>query len=526
MIVVSGIHTGLTELLGRCLEQHWVKTGIRVRVLGVCQWGRVMENDDLTRLQHSGNKNPVSHYHIDSKPDVGKFWLHSNVTDFLLVDDGTCLESDDVLVSFIAGVLGQFKNEVQVAHVVFDDSDVSVKTVKKATELKQNSFVLELDGTISNSSLIQKQVMQDAPRTGTGNDDVSSLIHSVPCNHKSDFIVNSILNQALEPVADPFKKLQLAYKWNNASVCEDICVKSNLDSNQENEVLFEASRCLINGNAQFCRIYVSFNLLDFDYFGSEEKLCKLYKEVYQSNDDLILSKMFSNFFNFDRFPFSFNNYLDLDDMNKLSLFLNKLSKKVNLDVKIHFEGVAEERRVKNPMRELFIFALLTEKYELAEEMWIYLPNKITTSLFAAALITQISDCFVKRKLNLQKNFEQMKNWSHHFERKASEMIEYCHKNDPDRTGACMKIKYEDWSNIDMAGFAQSCGSSREFLATEACTHFTQQRWYHYIHPHESVAKIGKVITLILCPDNFRFIYILAVILVAIMLFSFHGLVFD
>ena len=488
LVITSAIHTGFTELLGKCVDQRWTKTGENTRVLGICNWGIVMENEDLVRQHHSGSKSVLSNYHIDSKPDNGRFWLHSNVTDFLLVDDGTCLDSDDVIVSFTSRLLEQFELEVPVANLVFDDSEFAMKICGKALETNQNIYVIERGGSKTNvlSGLI------DALKSDTGSefsieevkshallgpdqqetiqDSILSKIHSkeslisqifkIPLTQNADLSVNFVLNRCLESISDPFKKLQKTYLWNRASVCEDVCVSNTLDSNQEIDALVEASRCLVDGNAQFCRIYVSFNLLDFDYFGHEDRLCKLYKEVFQSNESLILSKIFMNFLPAGKFPFSFDKPLDSKDVDQLKLFLKKVSSKLNLDVKIHFEGDLEERRVKNSMRELFIFSLLTEKYELAEELWIYLPNKITTCLFAAAVLTQIGSRFHKRKLDLQKNFEEVEKAGRHFEAKASEMIEFCHRRDPDRTGACMKIKYPDWSDMDMAGFAQSCGSAR------------------------------------------------------------------
>ena len=110
------------------------------------------------------------------------------------------------------------------------------------------------------------------------------------------------------------------------------------------------------------------------------------REVFQSNENLIFSKRFMNFLPAAKFPFSFDKPLDSKDVDQLKLFLKKVSRNLNFVVKIHFEGNPEERRVKNPMRELFISNLLTENYELAEELWIYLPNKITTCLFAAAVL--------------------------------------------------------------------------------------------------------------------------------------------
>ena len=61
-----------------------------------------------------------------------------------------------------------------------------------------------------------------------------------------------------------------------------------------------------------------------------------------------------NFLPAAKFPFSFDKPLDSKDVDQLKLFLKKVSRNLNLDVKIPFEGDLEERRVKNPMRELFV----------------------------------------------------------------------------------------------------------------------------------------------------------------------------
>eukprot|EP00730_Choanoeca_flexa_P005209 TRINITY_DN11904_c0_g1_i7.p1 TRINITY_DN11904_c0_g1~~TRINITY_DN11904_c0_g1_i7.p1 ORF type:complete len:1110 (+),score=209.84 TRINITY_DN11904_c0_g1_i7:56-3331(+) len=125
---------------------------------------------------------------------------------------------------------------------------------------------------------------------------------------------------------------------------------------------------------------------------------------------------------------------------------------------------------------LFVWAVLTNKYELAEKFWLAGDESIPNALFAATLLRRMGQSKVLSKPHLEEARESMLANADKFEALATGVLSDCHASDADKTTLLLTSKSNVFPTMSVMDAAFS-GRHLDFMAHPSLQTVVNRLWY-------------------------------------------------
>ncbi|XP_072167495.1 transient receptor potential cation channel subfamily M member 3-like [Diadema setosum] len=88
-ILTGGTHTGVMRHVGRAVREHTLRSRQKITAIGVVSWGIVDNREDLIETRSEVSTQRIKHYRLTSSDRGSGASLDPNHTHFILVDDGS-----------------------------------------------------------------------------------------------------------------------------------------------------------------------------------------------------------------------------------------------------------------------------------------------------------------------------------------------------------------------------------------------------------------------------------------------------
>ncbi|CAH1785123.1 unnamed protein product [Owenia fusiformis] len=125
-----------------------------------------------------------------------------------------------------------------------------------------------------------------------------------------------------------------------------------------------------------------------------------------------------------------------------------------------------------PFRELFIWAVLMNRLELAKFLWERGDEAVINAIAASAICKSLADRTAlydsdlnDEYLHSQREFEQM----------ACGVLDECYSTDPDKAAILVEREYETWGSMNVLEMAAEA-NDKKFLSTVCCQNCITIRW--------------------------------------------------
>ena len=145
----------------------------------------------------------------------------------------------------------------------------------------------------------------------------------------------------------------------------------------------------------------------------------------------------------------------------------------------------EDELISEPMRELFIWAILFNKPDLAEFFWRKLDHPVMTALMGAyilkGLVGRIS-VYEQEHYNFAESKER-------FEKLATDSITQCYTMDADMTKIILQYKHSEWGQMTVMDAAAQA-DCRKFLGSHMCQEELEERWNRKIRSNSGILLLG------------------------------------
>ncbi|KAG8181944.1 hypothetical protein JTE90_000055 [Oedothorax gibbosus] len=528
-LFTGGLNYGLVKVVGDAVRkrQYLLSTKERmihgIRCIGVAKWGCV-ENSDLlintdSKEMHYSRYKVKPHHKLES----GRAFLNPGHTHFLLVDDGskrTCKgtetfrvelmhkissskEEEGLAIPSILLVLGGDLDSIDeillclqkdipvllccgsgdIADIIAmatsccnvsgskcerltaeEDKDLIRNLLNSYNKKHSKSGVAVLDAKVKDIYKCCKKKHLIHIFEINGNESLDLYILSTVIKHKRGA---SLRDQLL-----------LAVNWNRPDVAKKLfpdCGSWPLDIIEE-----AMTSALISNKPAFVRLLLKRGIVMRDYL-TVGLLRTLYNECINENEAaLVVLKDLTHK----------DKHFNLRD---ISNFLGFLMRKHRHDIYqrditckrgIESTGISGEH-FEQPFRELFIWAVVVLRTELALFFWNETQKPLQMSVVATALYWRLNMSYEneEKSIYIDKKKE--------FEKIAVGVLEECDKMDWRKTSEILNYRDPYWGNMTLLDLA-ILGYDRAFMSSETCIKITEQLWFGKLESN-TVLKLSLTI---------------------------------
>ena len=185
-------------------------------------------------------------------------------------------------------------------------------------------------------------------------------------------ILKALLNGKTARTKDP---VELALTWNRCDdVIREILQSEGVDINKRPNMDKLMTRAILEDKIDFIALFIEFGF-EFAKFLTPKKLAHIYKESICENNSLLMAMLKEYGSNKSEFK--------LEDVYQIVYrFSSSKPRRVLLELS---DGGGTIKVLQDPFRELFIWAVLTDRMEASEFFWKYCKNAVSLALIGSVL---------------------------------------------------------------------------------------------------------------------------------------------
>ncbi|KAF8784547.1 Transient receptor potential cation channel like protein [Argiope bruennichi] len=459
-LFTGGLNYGLVKVVGDAVRkrQYLVSTKERmihaVRCIGVSKWGCV-ENSDLLintdpKEMHYSRYKVKPHHKLES----GRAYLNPGHTHFLLVDDGTkriCKGTEAFRVELMHKISATKEEEGSRCErlAAEEDKDLIRNLLNSYAKKHAKNTVPMLDAKVKDIYKCCKKKHLIHVFELNGNESLDLHILATVIKHKRGATLRD--------------QLLLAVHWNRPDVAKKLfpdCGSWPL------EIIEEAmTAALITNKPAFVRLLLKRGIVMRDYL-TVGMLRTLYNECISENEaaQVVLKDLTHK-----------EKYFNLRD---ISNFLSFLMRKHRHDIYqrditckrgIESTGISGEH-FEQPFRELFIWAIIVLRTELALFFWNETQKPLQMAVVATALYWRLNMSYENEEKSIYVDKKK------EFEKIAVGVLQQCDKMDWKKTSEILNYRDPYWGNMTVLDIA-ILAYDRAFMASETCIKITEQLWF-------------------------------------------------
>ncbi|KAJ8028997.1 Transient receptor potential cation channel subfamily M member 3 [Holothuria leucospilota] len=522
-ILTRGTNTGVGIHVGDALNNHSVKMRGRITTIGMCSWGVLNKRENFL------GKDLIKSYHSVACPIAKGFKLNSHHTHFLFVDDGTVGQSGaEILLrqKFEKHISQQRLNtqeRVPVVSVIIEGGPTAIRTVLANISAHPRIPVVVFDGTgraadilafaqkYSNeegclTDSLRVQLLETIKHTFSFNQHQAENLYKdlMLCMKKKQLITVfclgedgledfdlAILSALLKAQsrANPGNKLRLALAWDRADIAkQQIFVHGkDLSEGTLEQAMFEA---LANNQVDFVKLLKD-NGVNFQKFLTVARLEDLYNTT--SGPPNTLGYLVSDVRKSGRQEQRYNLYdigMVVENLmggtysssytsRKFKVQYSSLKKELSFSFKrnVDIQGLSSTVTSETflyPFNELFMWAVLTKRHQMALFLWKQDEEALAKALIASQLYKAMAKA--ADLINLENEIgEEFIKYSVEFKTLALKLLDQCYKEDDDVTLQLLTVKLDNWSDQTCLSLA-AAAEHLDFMAHPCCQVLLSDLW--------------------------------------------------
>uniref|UniRef100_A0A8C1D7V6 Transient receptor potential cation channel, subfamily M, member 5 n=1 Tax=Cyprinus carpio carpio TaxID=630221 RepID=A0A8C1D7V6_CYPCA len=532
-ILTSGLRFGITKNLGQAVRDHSLastSTKVRVVAIGIAPWNMIQNRDLLL----SAKPDHPATYPSEDLPHGAVYSLDCNHSHFILVDEdpqrpgatgemrvkmlkhislqrtgygGTGSIEIPVLCLLVHGeprILQRMYKNIQnsipwlilagsggVADILVTLMDRGCWDADMVQELLINTFTNGLHSTEITSWIKLIQRILDHGHLLT--------VHDPEQDSEMDTVVLKALVKACksqsQEAQDFLDELKLAVAWNRVDIAKSEIFSGDVEWSDLEEVMMEA---LINDKPDFVRLFVD-NGVNINEFLTYGRLQELYCSVSEKNllHTLLLKKHQVHLASKrtsghphtepgDRRPrFTFHEVSKvlkdfLDDTCRG--FYQKLPRMGKGRLFHSHKNLPDmDHRCVHPWRDLFLWAILQNRQEMANYFWAMGPEAVAAALVGCKIMKEMAHLATEAA-----TARSMKNAK--YEQFAMDLFSECYSNSEDRAYSLLVRKTCCWSKATVLNLA-TLADAKCFFAHDGVQALLTKVWWGAMRTDTSIARL-------------------------------------
>uniref|UniRef100_A0A8C2GCN6 Transient receptor potential cation channel, subfamily M, member 5 n=1 Tax=Cyprinus carpio TaxID=7962 RepID=A0A8C2GCN6_CYPCA len=528
-ILTSGLRFGITKNLGQAVRDHSLastSTKVRVVAIGIVPWNMIQNRDLLL----SAKPDHPATYPSEDLPHGAVYSLDCNHSHFILVDEdpqrpgatgemrvkmlkhislqrtgygGTGSIEIPVLCLLVHGeprILQNIQNSIPwlilagsggVADILVTLMDRGCWDADMVQELLINTFTNGLHSTEITSWIKLIQRILDHGHLLT--------VHDPEQDSEMDTVVLKALVKACksqsQEAQDFLDELKLAVAWNRVDIAKSEIFSGDVEWSDLEEVMMEA---LINDKPDFVRLFVD-NGVNINEFLTYGRLQELYCSVSEKNllHTLLLKKHQVHLASKrtsghphtepgDRRPrFTFHEVSKvlkdfLDDTCRG--FYQKLPRMGKGRLFHSHKNLPDmDHRCVHPWRDLFLWAILQNRQEMANYFWAMGPEAVAAALVGCKIMKEMAHLATEAA-----TARSMKNAK--YEQFAMDLFSECYSNSEDRAYSLLVRKTCCWSKATVLNLA-TLADAKCFFAHDGVQALLTKVWWGAMRTDTSIARL-------------------------------------
>uniref|UniRef100_A0A8C1D901 Transient receptor potential cation channel, subfamily M, member 5 n=1 Tax=Cyprinus carpio carpio TaxID=630221 RepID=A0A8C1D901_CYPCA len=519
-ILTSGLRFGITKNLGQAVRDHSLastSTKVRVVAIGIAPWNMIQNRDLLL----SAKPDHPATYPSEDLPHGAVYSLDCNHSHFILVDEdpqrpgatgemrvkmlkhislqrtgygGTGSIEIPVLCLLVHGEPRILQNSIPwlilagsggVADILVTLMDRGCWDADMVQELLINTFTNGLHSTEITSWIKLIQRILDHGHLLT--------VHDPEQDSEMDTVVLKALVKACksqsQEAQDFLDELKLAVAWNRVDIAKSEIFSGDVEWSDLEEVMMEA---LINDKPDFVRLFVD-NGVNINEFLTYGRLQELYCSVSEKNllHTLLLKKHQVHLaskrtsghphtepgdrrprFTFHEVSKVLKDFLD-DTCRGFYQKLPAVSGHKNLPDMDH--------RCVHPWRDLFLWAILQNRQEMANYFWAMGPEAVAAALVGCKIMKEMAHLATEAA-----TARSMKNAK--YEQFAMDLFSECYSNSEDRAYSLLVRKTCCWSKATVLNLA-TLADAKCFFAHDGVQALLTKVWWGAMRTDTSIARL-------------------------------------
>ncbi|XP_016367451.1 transient receptor potential cation channel subfamily M member 5 [Sinocyclocheilus rhinocerous] len=539
-ILTSGLRFGITKNLGQAVRDHSLastSTKVRVVAIGIAPWNMIQNRDLLL----SAKPDHPAAYPSEDLPHGAVYSLDCNHSHFILVDEdpqrpgstgemrvkmlkhislqrtgygGTGSIEIPVLCLLVHGeprILQRMYKNIQnsipwlilagsggVADILVTLMDRGCWDADMVQELLINTFTNSLHSTEITSWIKLIQRILDHGHLLT--------VHDPEQDSELDTVVLKALVKACksqsQEAQDFLDELKLAVAWNRVDIAKSEIFSGDVAWSAQDleEVMMEA---LINDKPDFVRLFVD-NGVNINEFLTYGRLQELYCSVSEKNllHTLLLKKHQEKQAHLASKRMSGHPHTEPGDRRARFTFheVSKVLKDFLDDTcrgfyqKLPAERMGKgrlfhsqknlpdmDRRCDHPWRDLFLWAILQNRQEMANYFWAMGPEAVAAALVGCKIMKEMAHLATEAA-----TARSMKNAK--YEQFAMDLFSECYSNSEDRAYSLLVRKTCCWSKATVLNLA-TLADAKCFFAHDGVQALLTKVWWGAMRTDTSIARL-------------------------------------
>ncbi|XP_070541073.1 transient receptor potential cation channel subfamily M member 5-like [Ptychodera flava] len=139
-------------------------------------------------------------------------------------------------------------------------------------------------------------------------------------------------------------------------------------------------------------------------------------------------------------------------------------------------------------RDIFLWAIITQRFDLAEYAWERLEEPIMASLVVSLAMKSVAEKVPQRQQKKKDDYTEI---SRKYERKAIEIIGIAHLSDAQKADKLLEDEHKCWNKFTCLEVAIG-GKAKAFLSQDCCHYKLRKMWFGEIDVEESSPKARKL----------------------------------
>ncbi|XP_016102616.1 transient receptor potential cation channel subfamily M member 5 [Sinocyclocheilus grahami] len=534
-ILTSGLRFGITKNLGQAVRDHSLastSTKVRVVAIGIAPWNMIQNRDLLL----SAKPDHPATYPSEDLPHGAVYSLDCNHSHFILVDEdpqrpgstgemrvkmlkhislqrtgygGTGSIEIPVLCLLVHGeprILQRMYKNIQnsipwlilagsggVADILVTLMDRGCWDADMVQELLINTFTNGLHSTEITSWIKLVMSMDDTVHDPEQDSELDTVVLKA--------LVKACKSQSQE-AQDFLDELKLAVAWNRVDIAKSEIFSGDVAWSAQDleEVMMEA---LINDKPDFVRLFVD-NGVNINEFLTYGRLQELYCSVSEKNllHTLLLKKHQEKQVHLASKRMSGHPHTEPGDRRARFTFheVSKVLKDFLDDTcrgfyqKLPAERMGKgrlfhsqknlpdmDRRCDHPWRDLFLWAILQNRQEMANYFWAMGPEAVAAALVGCKIMKEMAHLATEAA-----TARSMKNAK--YEQFAMDLFSECYSNSEDRAYSLLVRKTCCWSKATVLNLA-TLADAKCFFAHDGVQALLTKVWWGAMRTDTSIARL-------------------------------------
>ncbi|CAH8551549.1 unnamed protein product [Schistosoma margrebowiei] len=532
-IVTSGLNLGIVRMVGKALQDQkfhfdeW-KPSESLICLGIAPWGYVLNRQTLVSENHN---TPIRYEITDFITRDSPVSLNQNHTHYIFVDEGRRLRyGGSKSAEFRARLEKQIALPVEKGgfgipvvlviveggHDVLIDAKNSLKEhvpvvicsgTGRAADILSLAFEYRLrnetfNGFTEMELAALKDKLQNISGTASKVDSAikmiefivqnDKLITTFDMNHSNDLDL-AILYSLIKTSSNLDKQLELAFTWKRSDIARDIIFQQG---NQFDQVTLEyfMLEALKKDELEFVKIFL-YNGVSMKTFLTVDRLSILYNNSVH-RDGLIKClrkhKLLQLSTNIDK---NENGTPSIDNSNKklrlatIGLLLDKMLGsfdnylyETDADSPDNLPNVVNRSRFSSPFQELFIWAVLHQRQEMALYFWELSENGLILALIGCCLYSNMIKSLPSYDTEARTLYES---YVKEFEMIATRLLDKCYSTSEELTLNLLDRQTYIWGSFNCLRLAAQ-SLRRKFISSTACQDSLYRAWRGGVHTNAFV----------------------------------------